>query len=362
MKLSLRRTTLLVALAALGSTIGCKEVAERQEPLRLVRVTKVGAVAPTTRLNFAGDVRARYETPLGFRVAGKILTREVEVGSMVKAGQILAKLDPTDLQLGVQALRADLSSAQSELALAEADLRRYGELRNKNFISQAEFERRSSTMHTAREKAAALQAQLSQSQNQAAYAVLAADHAGVVTAIQAEVGQVVQAGQPVVRVARLEEKEVVISVPEQKVEAVKAAREIRVALWANPEKSYPGTLREIAPSSDPATRTYAARISVPDSEGALGLGMTAQVTVPEADRTAEVRLPLSALYTKSDRASVWVVDPKTSKVSQVAVETGGVSENQVVIKSGVKPGDLVVTAGANLLVPDQQVRLAETES
>jgi RND family efflux transporter MFP subunit len=359
-----------IGLASLLATsvaiTGCEKVSgqqtPKQEPVRLVRVTKVGVGAPMLQLSFAGEVRARYETALSFRVGGKLVERSVEVGTIVQRGQPLARLDPKDLQLGMRAQQADLNAARSELRLAEADYHRFKELREKNFISQAEFDRRETALQSARQRVAATGAQTNQARNQAGYAALVAEHAGVVTAVSAEIGQVVAAGQPVVRVARLEEKEIVISVPESQVAQVKSAGSAAVTLLAQPGKTYTGALREFAPSSDPATRTFTAKIAVRDADEALRLGMTSQVVFAQRDALQVMMLPLSALYTKSDKPSVWIVDPRTSKVATVAVETSGINENQVMIKTGLKPGDVVVTAGANLLIPGQQVRFVESES
>lgn len=362
----IRNAALAATIVALAASSGCERVngqqTAKQEPVRLVRVTKVGVSAPMQQLSFAGEVRARYETPLSFRVGGKLVERSVEIGSLVQPGQPLARLDPNDLRLGVRTQQAELSAAQSELRLAQADYTRFKELREKNFISQAEFDRRETTLQSARQRVAAAAAQANQARNQAGYAALVAEHAGVVTAISVEIGQVVAAGQPVVHVARLEEKDIVISVPENQVALVKSAGTASVALSAQPGKTYSGVVREFSPSSDPATRTFTAKIAVRDADEALRLGMTSQVVFEQRSAQQVVMLPLSALYTKSDKPSVWIVDPKTSKVVSVAVETTGLNENQVMIKSGLKPGDVVVTAGANLLIAGQQVKFIESES
>lgn len=365
MKLWIRYAALAATAMGFAAVTGCEKVngeQTKQEPVRLVRVTKVGASAPLQQLSFSGEVRARYETVLSFRVGGKLIDRNVEVGTLVKPGQALARLDPKDLQLGVRAQQAELAAAQSELRLAEADYKRFKELLEKRFISEAEFDRRETALQSARQRVAAAGAETNQARNQAGYTALVAEHAGVVTAINAEIGQVVAAGQPVVRVARLDEKEIVISVPENQVAQVRNAGEAVVTLLAHPDKPYSGALREFAPASDPATRTFTAKVAVRDADDALRLGMTSEVVFQQRGDQPVVMLPLSALYTKSNTPSVWVVDPRTFKVAPVAVETNGITENFVIIKTGVKPGDVVVTAGANLLIPGQQVRVAEGES
>lgn len=349
----------LVPLALAVAAAGCKEEVKKSEPIRLVRTVTIGNTPSTAQLSFAGEVRARYVTALGFRIGGKIVSRDVEIGSSVRRGQLLARLDPKDLELGVQSLRANLSAAKTELDLARADHRRFADLRAKNFISQAEYDRRRAALRTAQERVAAAQAQLDQARNQVNYAELRADHDGVITALNAEVGQVVAAGQPIAQLARLSEKEVVVSIPEQQVNLASAAQAINVSLWADPERQYRGRIREIAPNTDPATRTYTVKIAVDNADAALRWGMTAQVHLDQAP-SATMRLPLAALYTKTGQPSVWVVDPKRSTVSQVPVQTGGVMQNEVIISSGLKPGDIVVVAGANLLIPGQQVRVMQS--
>lgn len=357
-----RSSLVLVALASALSLAGCNEQAlEKHEPVRLVRTAVVGEATATRELSFAGEVRARFETPLGFRVGGKIVSREAEVGSVVTAGQVLARLDPKDLQLAVQTVESELSAGHANLKLAQADFKRFGDLRSKGFISQSELDSRRNTLQAAQDRVNAAEAQLDQARNQVRYANLVADHDGVITAVNAEAGQVVAAGQPVLRLAQLGEKDIAISVPEQRIEDLKTAQTIAITLWADPGRRYQGRVREIAPASDPSTRTYAAKIAVDNADDALRWGMTAEVLLSQPGSPA-MMLPLTALYTKTDKPSVWVVDPTTSTVNQVAVETGGFDANQVIIKSGLKAGDIVVTAGANLLIPGQPVRRMESPS
>ena len=346
-------------LLAVFLAAGCSRPAEKAEDIRPVRVQRIVPGIPTQDTGYSGEVRARYETRLAFRVPGKITLRQVEVGQEVKRGQLLARLDPRDLQLSEAALKAQAVAAQAELDLASSDLKRYQELRAKNFISQAEMERRSNTFSTAKARYDQAAAQLAQSGNQSSYAALLADADGVVTALEAEAGQVVAAGQTVLRLARLEEKEVVISVPEQRVDELKRASQIEVRLWARPEKAYAAKLREIAPASDPVTRTYTVKISLPDPDRDMRLGMTASVDTRHRDAAPSIRIPLAALYERDRQPAVWVVDPDKLVVSLVEVKTGPLSGNDIVVDSGLVPGALVVTAGVHLLRGGQKVRLAE---
>jgi RND family efflux transporter MFP subunit len=349
----------ILSAALLGSG-GCNANGEeqQQEPVRLVRTLTVRATPAVQQLTFAGAVQARFDALVGFRVGGKIIERRVDVGSRVERGQVLARLDAQDLRLAVDALAAELDSARTSLKLAQLDYERYDDLRAKRVASQADYDRAQTAVQAAQERVEAAAAQLAQARNQVKYADLVADYAGVITALEAEAGQVVAAGQPVLRLARLDEREIVISVPEQHIERVHSAPAIEVSLWADPDKRYRGKVREIAPSTDPATRTFLVKIAVLDADEALRLGMSAEVTIRQPAASA-LMLPLSALHTKTDRPNVWLVDTATATVNPTPVETGGLYDNQVIIKAGVKPGDVVVTAGANLLIPGQRVRLAE---
>jgi RND family efflux transporter MFP subunit len=306
---------------------------------------KVDGAAASGSLTFPGEVRARYESRLGFRLGGKIVERRVDVGAAVKRGQVLARLDAQD---------ASLNAAQAEAAraLAEAEAKRYRDLRAKNFVSQAVLDAKETALKTAA-------AQAGVARNQAGYTTLVADRDGVVTAVEAEAGQVVAAGQTVLRVAEGNEKEVVIAVPEGDVEKVRGAEGFAVALNSLSGRSWAGRLRELSPSADPATRTFAARISVPQADESVRLGMSARVEAKVSHGDTALRLPLSAFFTRNDQANVWVVDPATQTVALTKVETDGVAGNEMRVKAGLQSGQLVVTAGASLLEPGQKVRLPD---
>ncbi len=343
---------LTAVLAACG-----KEEAKAPEP-RLVNVVRVNPGSGSNEIAYSGDVRARYETNLGFRVAGKIVARNVEVGTVVRTGDVLARLDPEDQKLNAQSAQSQLAAAKSEYEQIKADLERYTDLYKKEFISQAEYDRRVSSLDVARARLEQARAQLSVTQNQTGYTALAADHGGVVTAIQAEVGQVVAAGQIVMKLARTDDKEVVISVPENRLSELNGSRDIAITLWANPGSKYRGRVREISPSADPVTRTYAAKISVLNPDAAMKLGMTANVYLKSAQRSASALLPATALFQDNGKAAVWVVDPAGSTVKLVPVEVGEYIEDKVAITSGLKQGDVVVRAGVHKLFDGEKVRVA----
>lgn len=343
---------LAAALVGLG---GCAKQETPPEPPRPVR-TAVVAESGADQWVLSGEVRPRYETRLSFRLPGQMLARKVEVGERVQAGQTVAVLDGRDARLAEASARAQLAQAESQAALAQADLKRFAELRARNFISQAEFDRREATAHQASEQVAAARAQSSQAANQVAYSVLTAPHAGIITALEAEAGQVLAAGQTVARLARPEELEVVVSVPEHRLEAFQRASDYEARLWSAPDKRYRGRLRELSPVADAASRTYAARISVSGEDRALAIGMTAELRVRTAG-DARPEIPLSAVFHRGGKPAVWVLEG--DRVRLVEVSTGEISGNAVAVEAGLVPGVRIVTAGVNRLEDGQRVAPVE---
>jgi multidrug efflux system membrane fusion protein len=342
------------AVLALGA---CTEAAEQKpEEVRPVRVLKVGVAEGARRLEYAGEVRARHETRLGFRVGGKITERLVEVGSAVRAGQLIARLDAADLALAAESARAQVASLQAERTLAEAELKRYRELREKNFISQAELDRRASAFSTAESRLESARAQHKQAANQAGYAVLHADTAGVITAIEVEAGQVVAAGQTVARLARPGGREVAIAIPESQRELFEQGSPMDVQLNARPGKTWKAVLRELSPAADPATRTYAARITILNAGDDVELGMSARVGISPPQAAKRIEVPISALHSRGESVQVFVLEANGTVRTQ-PVKTGGIAGERVLIESGLKPGDVVVAAGAQLLRAGQKVRV-----
>jgi len=347
-----------LVLLASAALVACTQAAENApEEVRPVRVVKIGTAEATRRVEYAGEVRARYETRLAFRVGGKLIERLVDTGATVRRGQPIARIDAADLTLAAASARAQAASLASEQALAEAEFKRYRDLREKNFISQAEFDRRASTLATAQAKLAAAQAQERQAANQVAYATLVADRAGVITAIEAEAGQVVSAGQTVAKLAQPGEKEVLFAVPESQRELLEKESRLSVALIARPGKTWQGRLRELSPAADPATRTYPARVSIVGADDEVELGMSARVALEAAgSRVKRIEVPIAALHSRGEGAEVFVV-VADGTVRPRAVTTAGVSGENVVIESGLQSGDVVVAAGAQLLRAGQRVRL-----
>lgn len=336
---------------------GCTPAPAPQEPIRAVKVLTVGASAFQSTPEFAGEVKARVESRLGFRVAGKLVRRQAELGQRVKAGEVLAQLDPQDLRLAADAARAQVAAAQTSRELAAADFKRYATLKDQNFISSAELERRETALKAAQAQFDQAQAQLSAQRNQAGYATLVADVAGVVTGVEAEPGQVVSAGAPVVRIAQDGPRDVVFAVPEDKVALVRAGSPVSVRVWSG-NRTLAGTVREVSASADPVTRTFQVKVAIAGAE-MPALGSTVSV-VPQAlghNGATVIKLPTSALRQEGGNTAVWVLDPKAMTLKSQPVQVATADGNDAVIAAGLQPGMLVVSAGVHVLSPGQKVTI-----
>ncbi len=351
----------LLLLAALGTLSACSKPAPPEEPLRAVKVMTVGEDAQHSTVQYAGEVLARVESRLGFRVAGKIMRRTVELGQRVKAGQVLAQLDPQDYKLSVDAARAQVAAAATNRDLAAADFKRYKELRDQNFISSSELERHDTTLKAAQAQWDQAQAQLSGQGNQVAYTTLVADVSGVVTSVDAEAGQVVAAGTSVIRIAQDGARDVLFAVPEDKVQALHLGSRAEVTLWAS-HTTLPATVRELAASADPVTRTYAVKLGL-DAKDALPLGSTVSVTVAALGHggLAVMKLPTNAFFRDGSKSAVWVLDTRSMTVQLTPVEIATADGNEVVVSSGIAPGMQVVSAGVHVLQPGQKVTLYQAK-
>ncbi|MGJ7916748.1 efflux RND transporter periplasmic adaptor subunit [Massilia sp. LXY-6] len=364
-RIPLPRTGAAAAVLALALLAACSKDAPPPEDVRPVRALTLAAGGVNASAEFSGDVRPRYESRLGFRVGGKISARKVDVGTSVQRGTLLMQLDPQDLRLGQAQAQASLRAAQTNADLARAELKRYQDLRSQNFVSQAVLDQKIAAAHSSQASVEAARAQLREQANQTGYASLVSDTDGVVTGIDAEVGQVVQPGTPVVRVARTDEKEVVFGVPEDQVDELRQGGEVRVRLWADPSRAIPGKIREVSPVADPATRTYTVKVSIPASEE-VRLGMTAVVDlVRQSDHAAgaQLRAPLSSLVQNKGASSVWVIETVNGaqRVRLQPVQLGGVAGNDVLLAGGVRAGQTIVTAGVNLLKDGQKVKILSAD-
>jgi RND family efflux transporter MFP subunit len=297
---------------------------------------------------------------MGFRVAGKVAKRLVDVGQTVGEGQPLATLDEVDLKLQAEQAEAEFSAATGVLAQAGAAEQRAKDLRSKGWATDAQLDTAKAAADEARARLNRAERSVELTKNSLSYATLVADTRGVVTATMIEPGQVVAAGQASIRVARLGEKEAVVAIPETLLDRAKSGV-ATVTLWSDAEKKYAAKLREVAPSADPATRTYLAKFSLPDAGDNVSLGMTATLTLsdPKSDRVA--RLPLSALYSQGGDPSLYVVDDKGA-ISLKPVAVKSYDSNCVVISSGVDEGAKIVVLGVQKLDPNQKVRVVSSLS
>lgn len=354
------RTTAMAVIAAHALAACGPAPAPEKEEMRPVRTIVAGYSPGSVDANYSGEIRARYESQLGFRTAGKIVARLVEVGSHVKRGQQLLQLDPTQESLQVAAAGAEVDAAKSRVAQAHIDVKRIEQLLARNFASQAELDQQRLALDQAEAQLRSALARQQLNTNLRGFTTLVADRDGVVSSINAEAGQVVAAGQPVVSVASDGEREVAISIPESRVDELRKAKTLQVSVWAHPGKSWTGTLRELAPDTDSVTRTYSARISIQKpSPDLLRLGMTASVTAADVDGNGAIRLPLTAIVDHEGGRQVWVVDPKTSRVAAREVKLGSAQNDSVLVVAGLKGGETVVSAGVHMLQPGQLVKLTD---
>ncbi len=336
----------------------CSRPEPAPEPVRAVRTMTLTADSAGSSQEFAAEIRARTESRLGFRVAGKMTSRPAEVGQRVRAGQVLAQLDPADLKLSQEAALAGLRAAQSSHDLAVAELKRYRELRDQGFISSVELDRRETTVQAQKAQLDQARAQAGVQGNLAGYAALTATAAGVITAVEAEPGAVLSAGTSVVRLAHDGPRDAVFAVPEDGAAAMRALQgkpgALRVRSWGS-TALLPATVREVAAAADPATRTFLVKADVGAAPVQLGQTVTAVIDWPR--REGVTKLPLTAVMRQNGQTAVWLLDRSTMTVKVQPIVVGGAEGNAVVVASGLSPGQDVVTAGVHTLTPGQKVKL-----
>ena len=344
--MKLKWSLLLLALLAACHQDKPAPVANAERPAMTMIA---GNLAGENSHFYSGDIRARHETALSFRVGGKVLERLVDVGANVKAGQALAKLDGSDAKL-------QRTAADSQWQLAEAEVKRYRELRGQGFISQSALDAKETAF-----KAASSQAGISQ--NQENYTILRAEHAGVVVATWVEAGQVVGAGQTVFRLAQNGEREVAIALPENEFGRIKVGAEAEISLWnGNSEGAhFKGRLRELTPMADASNRTYAGRVTVLDANAEVALGMSAQVRFKHAAQAKELLGPSSAIFQQGEQAAVWVV-ADDHRVSLRPVKVSVYRDEGVVIASGLRAGERIVIAGVHKLAVGEKVHALDNGS
>lgn len=333
---------------------GCSQEVPPDVVIRPAMVIQPAPASDSTRV-YPGEVRARYEPDLAFRIGGKVSKRLVDTGSRVKKNQPLAELDPQDVKLQLEAARAQVAAAEANHQLAKGELERYKTLLQKQTISRSQFDAVENQYRASEAQLQQIRAQYDVASNQAGYAVLRAPEAGVIARRLVEVGQVVAAGQTVFTLAVNGEREVVIGVPEQAIDRFSIGQEVQVELWSQSGKLLPGRIRELSPAADSLSRTFATRVAFETSDVAAEVGQSARVYIRSSAET-ELALPLSAITADDEQSYVWVVNPEDSTVVRTPVRVGSYSQQQVSIVEGLKLQDWVVAAGVHLLQPGQKIR------
>lgn len=361
------RAGLFLCTLALGAALaGCSRPEPPPEPVRAVKLLTVGASEVQAQRLFAADVRARVESRLGFRVAGKLVQRPVELGQAVRAGQLLAQLDARDYRLAVQAAQAQVAAATTQRDLAQADYERFAQLKAQNFISGAELDRRRASLQAAQAQLTQALAQASSQGNQEHYTQLRADADGVVTAIEAEPGQVLEQGQTVLRLAQGGARDAVFAVPEDLVGQLRVGQEVAVRPWggaAEGAAKLRATVRDIAASADPVTRTFTVKAALSGSPlPPLGATLTVYPSAFAPSGVQALRLPTSALWAQGQQTAVWVFDAASSTVRAQVIEVAQVDGNEVLVRAGLQAGAQVVATGVHVLAPGQKVSVYQAKT
>ncbi len=336
--------------------VGCEKPIPPPAPPRPALVMQVGKMSSNNASVFVGEVKSRYESNQGFRISGKIIERKVEVGDMVKKGQVLARLDVADTNLNANAATADVRVAEANRTLAKSEVVRQRLLVNKKFISQSALDKFEAELKTADARVNQAKAQAAVSNNQTRYGALVADRNGVITQIRAEPGQVVMAGEVIAHIVDTQQIEVLIAVPESRVAKIKVNDMVQIKLWASqitrPDKTYSGKIREIAPAANSASRAFDVRVAFNDVDVEVKLGMTAGVRI-ENDEQAFIIIPSSALTQFNGKPSVWVIKNNIAQPREVSA--GQYSEEGVTINNGLQAGEFVAIAGVHTLIKGQKV-------
>jgi multidrug efflux system membrane fusion protein len=348
----------LSLLVAAGCSEGKAEKAAEAPALRTVKVVEIAKVSNIRRLEFSGAVRSRTEMNLGFRVAGKITERLVDIGDRVRPGDVLSRIDPTDFRLAVDSAEASLAAADKAVETADLVNKRAHALYEKNAVPKAQVEQAQLSYEQAVATRIAAASSLDQAKNQANYAELKSDRDGIVTAINADRGQVVSAGTPVVTVVADDEKEVQIAVPENDIAEFKPGKAVKARFWSDDKLVLSGKVREVSGSADPQSRTFSVRVSLPNDARVL-IGMTATVEADVASGDQSVTVPLSALAEQDGSKIVWTVDRGAATVHAQPVKVTDFTESGVGVTDGLEPGDIVVSAGTQFMRENLKVKLPD---
>ena len=337
------------------SLTGCSKTTTVKEEIPLVRSQTINMDNSGQVANYSGEVRGRYETQLAFQVGGKIIKRNVQLGSIVNAGDVLMEIDGKDITQTVNISAAQVASAESQLSLAATNLERYRQLYEQGAISQAQLDQYQNAYQVALAAVHQSSAQYTQGANQLGYSSLVADSAGVISSISAEAGQVVSAGQSVITLVKEGDREIEINVPENRIEEMRNAQQVRISFWALPDASVEGRVREISPVADTVSRTYKIRVTLINPPVGINLGMTANVAIANATQQQAAYIPLTAIYQTGDTPNVWII--KDDVVSVRPVKVGSFGDGKIQILGGLQDGEVIVTAGVQKLREGQKVHL-----
>lgn len=347
-------------LAATALLAACQREVEKPAPeIRPVRTVTIEKAVAGGTAAITGNVQAQNEINQSFRIDGRLIERLVDVGDSVKAGQLIARLDPQNEESGLEAARAQLSSTQARLVEARSNFERMRDLVAEDAVSRAQFEQAEALRKTAESQVQAAQSQVSLAQNRLGYTRLFASDSGIVTARGPEPGEIVAPGRMVVQVAREGARDAVFDVPAAVKDSAPRHPDITVVLAGDPSVTARGRVREVAPRADPVTGTFRVRVRLIDPPPAMRLGST--VTGRMAlDAAPAIEVPTTALVRSNGKTAVWIVDPKTRTVSLREIGAGRSDASSVQVTSGLAAGDVVVTAGVQALRPGQQVSLLAT--
>lgn len=311
--------------------------------------------------SYPGEVRARVEPELSFRVAGKVTRRLVDAGDRVRHGQPLAELDPVDARLQLEATRSQVQAAQASLNLAKAERDRYHALLERQMISSSQYDNAENSYRSAAARLKQARAEAEVAQNQASYSILRAPQDGLIARRSLETGQVVAAGQTVLVLAADGEREVLFSLPESSLGHISVGQPVEVQLWSRPDQRFPGTLRELSPAADPQSRTFAARVSFDTDQPDMETGQSARVFIQHPDQVP-LSVPLSAVTADGGQSYVWVVEPDSHTLQRRAVRLGVYQQHQATVLDGLQPGEWVVAAGVHILLEGQQVEPVDRQN
>lgn len=349
-------------IAAIGFTLsGCNDKKEEAaEVVRPVKVVEIAQADTVRKLDYSGSVKARTDMNLGFRVSGKIIERKVDIGQKVKPGDVLARIDPTDYALAVRRSQADLDSAEKQMQTTALARNRAQQLFDKSVGSKSQLEQAELSYDQAVSTRDSAVSALTEAKNQVAYSDLTSDMNGIVTTVNADVGQVVSSGTPVITVAVDGEKEVLIAVPEMDIAQFKVGKDVKARFWSDDALVLDGKVREVAGSADAQSRTFAVRVSLPSDQRVL-LGMTATIEAEAGNTQPYVSIPLSALAQRDGQQIVWLVDRSAGTVHSRNVKVADFADDGVRVADGLKAGDVVVAAGTQFMTENMKVKVPDAQ-